>query len=64
MITISTLVLAAATALALSIGFLGTITWQTLGWFISVSSCSMMKATTSSRADCGRKNRSNRSVRL
>ncbi len=28
---------AAATALALSIGFLGTITWQTLGWFISVS---------------------------
>ncbi|WP_083484443.1 glutaredoxin family protein [Loktanella sp. 3ANDIMAR09] len=28
---------AAATALALSIGFLGGITWQTLGWFISVS---------------------------
>lgn len=28
---------AAATALALSIGFLGTISWQTLGWFISVS---------------------------
>lgn len=28
---------AAATALALSIGFLGAITWQTLGWFISVS---------------------------
>lgn len=28
---------AAATALALSIGFLGTLTWQTLGWFISVS---------------------------
>jgi len=28
---------AAATAVALSIGFLGAITWQTLGWFISVS---------------------------
>lgn len=28
---------AAATAIALSIGFLGAITWQTLGWFISVS---------------------------
>lgn len=28
---------AAATALALSIGFLGTLSWQTLGWFISVS---------------------------
>ena len=28
---------AAASALALSIGFLGAITWQTLGWFISVS---------------------------
>ena len=28
---------AAATALSLSIGFLGGITWQTLGWFISVS---------------------------
>ncbi|WP_281823651.1 MauE/DoxX family redox-associated membrane protein [Jannaschia rubra] len=28
---------AAATALALSIGVLGTITWQTLGWFISIS---------------------------
>lgn len=28
---------AAATALALSIGFLGAISWQTLGWFISVS---------------------------
>lgn len=28
---------AAATALMLSIGFLGAITWQTLGWFISVS---------------------------
>ncbi len=28
---------AAATSIALSIGFLGTITWQTLGWFISVS---------------------------
>jgi glutaredoxin len=28
---------AAATALTLSIGFLGTITWQTLGWFISIS---------------------------
>lgn len=28
---------AAATAMALSIGFLGAITWQTLGWFISVS---------------------------
>ncbi len=28
---------AAATAVALSIGFLGTITWQTVGWFISVS---------------------------
>lgn len=28
---------AALTAVALSIGFLGTITWQTLGWFISVS---------------------------
>ncbi|MEJ6397137.1 glutaredoxin family protein [Yoonia sp. 208BN28-4] len=28
---------AAAAALALSIGFLGAITWQTLGWFISVS---------------------------
>ena len=28
---------AAATALVLSIGFLGAITWQTLGWFISVS---------------------------
>jgi len=28
---------AAATAIALSIGFLGEITWQTLGWFISVS---------------------------
>lgn len=28
---------AAATAVALSIGFLGSITWQTLGWFISVS---------------------------
>ena len=28
---------AAATALALSIGFLGAITWQTLGWFISIS---------------------------
>ena len=27
----------AATALALSIGFLGAITWQTLGWFISIS---------------------------
>ncbi len=31
------LAVAAATAVALSIGFLGTITWQTLGWFISVS---------------------------
>jgi glutaredoxin len=28
---------AAATALALSIGILGAITWQTLGWFISIS---------------------------
>ena len=28
---------AAATALALSVGFLGAITWQTLGWFISIS---------------------------
>lgn len=28
---------AAATALALSIGILGGITWQTLGWFVSVS---------------------------
>ncbi len=28
---------AAATAVALSIGWLGTITWQTLGWFVSVS---------------------------
>ncbi|WP_147127540.1 MauE/DoxX family redox-associated membrane protein [Shimia ponticola] len=28
---------AALTAVALSIGFLGTITWQTLGWFVSVS---------------------------
>lgn len=28
---------AAATAIALSIGFIGAITWQTLGWFISVS---------------------------
>lgn len=28
---------AAATALVLSIGFLGAITWQTLGWFISIS---------------------------
>ena len=28
---------AALTAIALSVGFLGTITWQTLGWFISVS---------------------------
>ena len=28
---------AALTAAALSIGFLGAITWQTLGWFISVS---------------------------
>lgn len=28
---------AAATAFALSIGLLGAITWQTLGWFISVS---------------------------
>ncbi|MGR3503508.1 MauE/DoxX family redox-associated membrane protein [Pseudaestuariivita sp.] len=28
---------AALTAVALSIGFLGAITWQTLGWFISVS---------------------------
>ena len=28
---------AAATALALSIGVLGAITWQTLGWFISIS---------------------------
>lgn len=28
---------AAATALALSIGFLGALTWQTLGWFISLS---------------------------
>ena len=28
---------AALTAIALSIGFLGAITWQTLGWFISVS---------------------------
>ena len=28
---------AALTAIALSFGFLGTITWQTLGWFISVS---------------------------
>jgi len=28
---------AALTAVALSIGVLGTITWQTLGWFISVS---------------------------
>ena len=28
---------AAATAVALSIGFLGTIGWQTLGWFVSVS---------------------------
>jgi glutaredoxin len=28
---------ATATALALSIGFVGAITWQTLGWFISVS---------------------------
>ena len=28
---------AAATAVALSIGFLGGIAWQTLGWFISIS---------------------------
>ncbi|MGR3436100.1 MAG: MauE/DoxX family redox-associated membrane protein [Shimia sp.] len=28
---------AALTALALSIGFLGAITWQTLGWFVSIS---------------------------
>lgn len=28
---------AALTALALSIGFLGAITWQTLGWFVSLS---------------------------
>lgn len=28
---------AAATALMLSIGFLGAIAWQTLGWFISIS---------------------------
>jgi glutaredoxin/uncharacterized membrane protein YphA (DoxX/SURF4 family) len=28
---------AAATAIALSIGFLGAISWQTLGWFVSVS---------------------------
>ena len=28
---------AALTAIALSIGFLGAIAWQTLGWFISVS---------------------------
>ena len=28
---------AALTALALSVGFLGAITWQTLGWFISIS---------------------------
>ena len=28
---------AAATALALSVGFLGAITWQTLGWFVSIS---------------------------
>ncbi|MGR3485874.1 MAG: MauE/DoxX family redox-associated membrane protein [Paracoccaceae bacterium] len=28
---------AAATALSLSIGFLGTLGWQTLGWFVSVS---------------------------
>ncbi len=28
---------AALTAVALSIGFLGAITWQTLGWFVSVS---------------------------
>ncbi|MCK0168195.1 glutaredoxin [Jannaschia sp. S6380] len=28
---------AAATALTLSIGFLGAVTWQTLGWFISVA---------------------------
>ncbi|MFA8443921.1 MauE/DoxX family redox-associated membrane protein [Yoonia sp.] len=28
---------AAATAIVLSIGFLGALTWQTLGWFISVS---------------------------
>ncbi|WP_165606625.1 MauE/DoxX family redox-associated membrane protein [Yoonia litorea] len=28
---------AALTAIALSVGFLGAITWQTLGWFISVS---------------------------
>ena len=28
---------AAATAVALSIGFLGAISWQTLGWFISIS---------------------------
>lgn len=28
---------AAATAVALSVGLLGAITWQTLGWFISVS---------------------------
>ena len=28
---------AAATALALSVGFLGAVTWQTLGWFVSVS---------------------------
>ncbi|WP_371155505.1 MauE/DoxX family redox-associated membrane protein [Jannaschia sp. 2305UL9-9] len=28
---------AAATAIALSIGFVGALTWQTLGWFISIS---------------------------
>ncbi|MEL7214439.1 MAG: MauE/DoxX family redox-associated membrane protein [Pseudomonadota bacterium] len=28
---------AALTAVALSIGFLGALTWQTLGWFISIS---------------------------
>ncbi|PYE82463.1 MauE/DoxX family redox-associated membrane protein [Pseudoroseicyclus aestuarii] len=28
---------AAATALALSVGFLGAVTWQTLGWFVSIS---------------------------
>ena len=28
---------AALTALALSIGFLGAVTWQTLGWFVSIS---------------------------
>lgn len=46
---------AAATALMRSVGFLGAITWQTLGWFISVSMIllGMQKLRTDQQGESG-----------